>query len=40
MTTLELITQSPPYKFKSLGGTVYGKFGRADYQGCLFMKNK
>jgi putative methyltransferase (TIGR04325 family) len=28
------------YKFRSLGGTIYGKFGRADYQGCLFMRNK
>ena len=28
------------YKFKILGGTVYGKFGRADYQGCLFMRSK
>jgi putative methyltransferase (TIGR04325 family) len=28
------------YKFNSLGGRIYGKFGRADYQGCLFMRNK
>ena len=28
------------YKFNSLGGSIYGKFGRADYQGCLFMRNK
>jgi putative methyltransferase (TIGR04325 family) len=28
------------YKFNSLGGRIYGKFGRADYQGCLFMRKK
>jgi putative methyltransferase (TIGR04325 family) len=28
------------YRFKSLGGVIYGKFGKANYQGVLFMRTK